>query len=125
MNTSIEVIERWKCLINSEQVLPGKMLSNLDVNLYLDARDCSKDFSEKCLGLWGQSEQLILDSTFEELHQLIFKKCTLALGVTELSCYIAEDIELLVRCEATGLEDTFLSSLTTAYLSGRLPLLTL
>jgi len=116
---TIEIIES----INKDKILTENYLKKIDIGKYLDSRDNSKAFEKKLLDAFKAVENIdnseIKD--YEELSKLIFKKLTRIIGITDLSCYVAEDFEIILKNLHNQTSNEFLTTMLSEYESGKLP----
>ena len=109
--------------IESGDILPKDLILNTDIDAYLDNRDSDGEFERKLLTAFDDvadigNEQI---DGYEELHLKIFNCIDSLVGVSELSCYVAEDFEVILKSIYKGLSNEFLENMLKQYLSGQLP----
>ncbi|EDM24710.1 hypothetical protein LNTAR_12957 [Lentisphaera araneosa HTCC2155] len=120
MNKLIETLTNG---IKSDTILPESVLKSIDLDNYLDNRDADEKSEEEWNKLNDQLPELDIFSVegFEELHLLVFQKCTKFCGVSDLSCYTAEDFGFLVQLEIANIKNEWSDNLLKTYINGSLP----
>ena len=118
-------IDQLISAINDDQILPVALLASLDIDEYLDARDANEEWLKNWNAAYRELKNISDDEIpgYDQLGQLIFSKCAEHVGITDLSCYTAEDFELLCKADKKGVTSEWLDELKKTYLAGSIPLL--
>lgn len=104
-------------------ILPPNLILGTEIDNYLDQRDSNEHFLKSFGDIYTDISDIADDSIadFTQLHQLVFSHITDLVGVSDLSCYIAEDFEAIIKSKHKGIESEFIEEMLAQYLSGKLP----
>ena len=104
-------------------ILPKNLVKGIDVEAYLDRRDGDKNFEKELVAAFESVQDIDSDQieNYSELHLYIFKHIEGLIGSSELSCYVAEDFEVILKVQQKGLSNSFVDNLLNEYMAGGLP----
>ncbi|WLQ15670.1 hypothetical protein O5O45_07045 [Hahella aquimaris] len=93
--------------IESGDILPKDLILNIDIDAYLDKRDSDEAFERKLLAAFDDVADIDNDQIdgYQELTLKIFNCIDSLVGVSELSCYVAEDFEVILKGIYKGLSN--------------------
>lgn len=98
--------------------------ASIDVETFLDERD-SNEFEEQWLNIYNQiDDKYILEEvkkTASELRKEVFLFIDRTVGISELSDYISDDIELILFADYLKIHDVWFDRLIEKYENGELP----
>ena len=98
--------------------------ASIDVETFLDERD-SNEFEEQWLNIYNQiDDKYILEEvkkTASELRKEVFLFIDRTVGISELSDYISDDIELILYADYLKIHDVWFDRLVEKYENGELP----
>lgn len=97
---------------------------SIDIETFLDERD-STEFEEQWLNIYNQIDDKYIPEevkkTASELRKEIFLFIDRTVGISELSDYISDDIELILYADYLKIHDVWFDRLVEKYENGELP----
>tara|TARA_Y100000296_G_C4987888_1_gene163880 strand:+ start:64 stop:426 length:363 start_codon:yes stop_codon:yes gene_type:complete len=116
---SEEIIEG----INAGRILPASIIQSMDIDAYLEIRDSDEAFERSLLAAFDEVSDISNEQIegYEKLHLKIFNHIDSLVGVSELSCYVAEDFEVILKVIFKGIVNQFIEGMLKQYLDGKLP----
>lgn len=98
--------------------------ASIDVETFLDERD-SNEFEEQWLNIYNQIDDKYIPEevkkTASELRKEVFLFIDRTVGISELSDYISDDIELILFADYLKIHDVWFDRLIEKYENGELP----
>jgi hypothetical protein len=115
--------------IRDGTLLEPSEIAALDYDTILDARDSDREFGRQ----WTQSYTNIenvwkttevdqeLKSLAEEIRKESFLSVSRSTAQHEISSYVSDDFDIIIRRIILGIDDPFLDKLWSAYISNQIP----
>lgn len=98
--------------------------SSIDIDEFLDDRECEK-FDSEWENVYKQIDKDEIPDSIkgqaDEYREEVFFAIDELIGVSELSEYISDDIELLIFADYVGISNEWFSKFVEKYENGELP----
>lgn len=128
MSTTETAVQKIEQLIIADDLPSAQSLARDDYDSLLDARDAD-EFATPWTNAYNAISETYNVSGFNEsekgridkIREHLFKRIDRQTKVSDLSSYVSDDFDLILKCLLTGTENTWVNALWLSYKNGNIP----